>query len=187
MFCPISWKCSVIRAYRCKICSQTHTEKNWNSAIALLQFNGHPFPVTDNNRKWLTRSPTGIQVVEMQSTTMWFYWQQSIMGNCKISFVHNKQDINCERWEKVCPHWAICVTDQYTNTEWKIQYVKTCKSLQIHFRKSLLIIQRCQWSEIWVHFAVGQEDPSWDNTSLDKCFGTVSRLNAFHSDTAANA
>lgn len=181
MFCPVSWTCSVIRAYRCKICSQKHTEENWNSAIALLQFNGDPFPVTDNNRKWLTRSPTGIQVVEMQSTTMWFYCEQSIMGNCKISFVHNKQDTNCERWEKVCPHWAICVTDQDTNTEWKIQ------SLQIHFRKSLMIIQTCQWSAIWIHFAVGQEDPSLNNTCPDKCVGTVSYLNAFHCYTPASA
>lgn len=37
-----------------------HTGEDWNSVTELLQYSGRPFPVTDNNRKWLTRSPTGI-------------------------------------------------------------------------------------------------------------------------------
>lgn len=49
--------------------------------------NGHPLPVTDNNRKWLTRSPTGIPSsgnAPIPSTATWLFQTE-----CQRALSHN--------------------------------------------------------------------------------------------------
>lgn len=101
LLCPESFVSAelIIAKKNMRMWKRTHTHrhthrKNRNSAIELLQCSGHPLPVTDNNRKWLTRPSTGIPSVEMfpqQDGCNWAHTECYDAFN-KICFGHNKQD-----------------------------------------------------------------------------------------------
>lgn len=97
----------------------THSQEgvgDSNSAIELVPWSGHLLPVSDNNRKWLTRLPSRTpllargnadRIVHNNTVHVRRHRVSKYTTLTKSCFVLRKQDMNPQQREKACPLFSL--------------------------------------------------------------------------------